>query len=72
MNASSETYSAPKTVDIQACSPSVGSVLVNAAIAVSTIPTATSRSPLPSRTRGTAASSTTTRASAVPSAANGP
>ena len=47
MNASSEMYSAPKMVDIQVCRPSCGSILVNDATATRTIPTATSRRPLP-------------------------
>ena len=53
-NASSATYSAPKTVVIQACRPSFGSSRVNAPTPTSTMPTATSSRPLPSQDlRGT-------------------
>ncbi len=57
-------------VAIQTASPSRGSGLENEATATSTMPTAPRSSPLPSSTSGKAASSTTTRARAVPSAGN--
>ena len=66
-NASRLTYSAPNTVAIQVARPSRGSGRVNAATATSTIPTALSSSPLPSRTSGNAASRMTASARAVPS-----
>ena len=65
-NDSSDTYSAPKIVAIHVARPSCGSVRANAATATSTMPTAPSSSPLPSRTVGNAASRTIARASAVP------